>query len=270
VSHPPIIWTMRRSGSTTLATLVAEFSDFPRMEHEPFNPGRVLHPVVERFVAARDEDRLRAEIREALADRPVLKHCFDILPVPLHRVLFEVTCDLGYRHVLLERRDEAARLLSLALARQTNAWGKAQAKDIYAEIHAGKRTLAPIPEEELLAECRTAGERRRMLAGLFRAAGVRPFLLVFEELFESPEAGRRRLDALVDWLEQERDPQAFAAKSTDSLTTTGQDTGSIVSFVPNIDRLMAALRAAQPETSPFDGLTIGSSPAPGGTVRTTG
>jgi len=58
---------MRRSGSTTLATLVADFSDFPRIEHEPFNPGRVLHPIVERFVASRDEDRLREEIREALA-----------------------------------------------------------------------------------------------------------------------------------------------------------------------------------------------------------
>ena len=256
---------MRRSGSTTLATLVADFSDFPRIEHEPFNPGRVLHPIVERFVASRDEDRLREEIREALAARPVLKHCFDILPVPLHRVLFEVTCDLGYRHILLERRDEAARLLSLALARQTNAWGKAQANGIYAEIFAGTRALEPIPEQDLLAECRTAEQRRRMLAELFRAAGVRPFLLVFEELFEAPEAGRRRLSALFDWLEQERDAQAFAARSTESLTTTGQDTGSIVTYVPNIDPLMATLRAAQPETSPFEGLTAGTPQAPGQT-----
>lgn len=257
MSHPPIIWTMRRSGSTTLATLVADFSDFPRIEHEPFNPGRALHPIVERFVASRDEDRLHAEIREALAGRPVLKHCFDILPVPLNRVLFEVTCALGYRHILLERRDEAARLLSLALARQTNAWGKAEARKIHAAIFAGDRVLEPIPEEALLDECRNAGQRRRMLAELFREAGVRPFPLVFEELFDAPEDGRRRLAALMDWLEQERDAEAFAARSTESLTTTGQDTRSIVSYVPNIDALIAALRQAQPEISPFDGLVVG-------------
>jgi hypothetical protein len=100
-----------------------------------------------------------------------------------------------------------------------------------------------------------------MLAGLFREAGVRPFPLVFEELFETPADGRRRLAALLDWLQQERDAEAFASRSTESLTTTGQDTQSIIAYVPNIDALTDALRKAQAETSPFDGLLVDDTPS---------
>lgn len=47
----------------------------------------------------KNKARLRADMEAALAPRPVIKHCYEIMSTELNRTLMEVASGLGYVHV---------------------------------------------------------------------------------------------------------------------------------------------------------------------------
>jgi hypothetical protein len=128
--RPFILWTVRRTGGTALMALLTRLSTCPTIQHEPFNRNRKLGHVtalvlpeegVARPVVATELD---AALRDALARPKNIKHCIDHLPSALHMALLRVASELGYRHAVLFRRDEAARARSLAWPLQRARGGR--------------------------------------------------------------------------------------------------------------------------------------------------
>lgn len=240
MSHPHIIWTMRRTGGTSLATLLQRYSPYPVVDHEPFNAGRAWHPIVEKFKTdAREAEKM---LREALRKRPVIKNCYDMYPAKLHGLLMQLTTEAGYRHIVLDRRNEADRLLSLALAAQTGSWGRKTARAVYAEILDGTRKLEAISEAYLLKQMRQAAQCRKWLAGTMAAAGLTPHVVFFEEMYGSDADGETRVREVFRFLEIPMEPaDRFAADLHETLHKKSQGTGDIVPMVPNISKLKTLL-----------------------------
>ena len=68
-TRPFIIWTLRRTGGTNLATRLMALSQYPKLEHEPFNPDRVHGHVTRNWVEhcdgyALDEESGRSALVE--------------------------------------------------------------------------------------------------------------------------------------------------------------------------------------------------------------
>jgi len=118
---PVVLWTVQRTGGTSLATALAGLFPSPQIEHEPFNQGRVWSKYLR-------EDDPQAQIREALpgllGDRPLVKHCCELHPHWLSRLLLEASSQAGYRQVVLIRQDETEWMMSLVFAERTGLWGK--------------------------------------------------------------------------------------------------------------------------------------------------
>ncbi|WP_425102313.1 hypothetical protein [Tropicibacter sp. S64] len=231
MSFPYIIWTMQRTGGTTLATLLAELSEHPGVQHEPFNQDRKFGHVVTHW---QDQEKLRSELEEALAARPVIKHCHELMPHVLNATLMEVSIALGYRHIVLERGAEVDRILSLELAKITGAWGSDQAKRIYRRIEAGDIEVEPIDIPRALAHMRLCAERRAVLEGLFDAHGQSPYRVRFEDVYTDPAAGRGLVEDLLGFLGIDYAARGdFDALVTEALLKKGQNSVRVADAVPN-------------------------------------
>lgn len=242
MSAPHIIWTMQRTGGTTLAGLLSTLSDFPGVEHEPFNHERLYGWVVRNWQTHRDTDDLTADITKALEKRPVIKHCYELLPPALNQTLLRVSTELGYLHIILDRRAEVKRILSLELAKQTGAWGGKEAREIFAEIKDGTRTLAPMDIEAALQHLEACQQRRRDLVALFQDAGIDPFVVYFEDVYSDFEAGSVLVRALIDFLEIDIKAQdKFEKMVEDALRHKGQNSARVMDAIPNIEETRAAL-----------------------------
>lgn len=235
MSFPYIIWTMQRTGGTTLAALLADLSEYSGIEHEPFNPERMLGWVTKGWLETRDEEKLRADMAKALESLPLIKHCYELLPLEVNRVLMEVSCALGYRHIILDRRAEPRRVLSLELAKLTGAWGGKDAGAVYGQIERGELQLEPMNVDGALRHMTYCQKQRQALQDLFTAQGTSAFVIYFEDVYADPEAGRQRIRRLLDFLGI--DPAAHAdyeAWVDDALLRKGQNSARVMEAVPNI------------------------------------
>ena len=249
VSYPYIIWTMRRTGGTTLAALLATLSEHPGVAHEPFNPDRLFGAIATAWAQDPDPERLHAELTEVLARRPLIKHCYELHPAPFNEILLEVATGLGYRHMVLDSRAEVDRIQSLELAKITGVWGPDEAEAAYDRIARGEEVLAPIPVPQAVQHMRFCASARARLTAQFDALGVDPHVVFFEDVYAGPdpEAGISRVYAILRFLEI--DPKAHPksyAMIVDALTNKGQKTRRIMDAVPNLDEAQAALCAEMP------------------------
>lgn len=249
MSHPFIIWTMRRTGGTSLATLLMKLSDHPGTQHEPFNFDRAFGHVLENWQHEQDVLAMRGAIRQILKrNTPTIKHCYELMPLKLNRALMQVSSNLGYRHIVLERRDEVARILSLELAKMTGAWGKDAAGEIYEAIEQGKRKVAPLDLPHALAHLHKCQQDRANLAALFDEYGQAPFVVSFEDMYTDYDQGRAKLQELLDFLGIDISEQPdFEDQARATLVQSGQNTARIQRHVPNLDEACQHLQQA------FDG-----------------
>lgn len=248
---PILIWTFRRSGSTSLADLLAVASGRD-MLHEPFNGDRVFGRVTQAYRESENRDQLRSDVRSALRTHPNIKQCYDILPQPVHRVLLGQARKAGYRHVVLDRGVDLERALSLELALQTDVWGPSGARDSYPEILAGRRTLAPLSVARVKECLRSGMARRRWLAAHFDELGISPEIVFFEQVFGPQAEGRARVLSLMAALGL--DPAGvtgFEQAMERALTGTSQGSASVLDLVPNIAELRAEIASCDFGPNPW-------------------
>ena len=260
MSDPYMIWTMRRTGGTSLASLLMRYAPFPPLEHEPFNAGRVWHHIVEKFQAPDGSVATEAALRSALRDRPVIKNCYDLHPRTLHALLLRLTTELGYRHIVLDRGNEADRVLSLALAAQTSVWGYQSARREYSEILEGRRKLEPIPEANVLEPMRRAQARRVWLADALEAAGITPHVVFFEEIYSPEVDGKARVRAIFRFLDTPMEPaDQFEVDLHETVHEKSQGSARILPLVPNIAELQGLLASELPpaDSSPWTRFAAG-------------
>jgi LPS sulfotransferase NodH len=251
LSAPYIIWTMQRTGGTTLAVLLAELSEHPKVKHEPFNVERPFGFVTRHWLSGGDDAQLAADMATVLDARPVIKHCHELVPTPLNRALMAASVARSYRHIVLDRRPETDRILSLKLAEQTGIWGWKSAREAYDAITADRQALKPLDVQAALAHLRHCQARRQALSALLHNANQTPFVIYFEDIYSDPSIGRENIRRLVEFLDIDpaEHPQ-YENQVSDALLNRGQDSGRILDLVPNIAEARAKL-AAQAQMATF-------------------
>lgn len=241
---PFLILTLRRTGGTSLTTFMSAASAFERSFHEPFNVDRVWGQIVRDYAASQDIVALRESVAGVLAERPNIKHCFEIIPYPVTKVLIEVCAELGYKIYMLTRKMESKRLLSVLLAEMTGVWGPDQAAKVYPKILSGDRTLGVIPAEKARKRASMDATSIGVVVSMLRHQNVDYDWLVFEDLYfgDTPlKEHARRLARELGILINADDERLAVLGSSKS-----QDTGSIADHVPNLKEIMDIVRLYSP------------------------
>ncbi|WP_299694787.1 hypothetical protein [uncultured Tateyamaria sp.] len=264
MSDPFVIWTMRRTGGTTFTSLLTTLSEHPGTQHEPFNPDRKFGQITRDWTDHKDPTRLMDGLDKALADRPLIKHCYELVPEMVNMALIKAASARGYRHIVLDRGAEVDRIISLELAKVTGAWGAQEATGIYTEIAQGHRTLEPVDIDQACNHMTACAALRRWLASQFDAALHTPLLVYFEEIYGDFETGRRTIEEVLACLGIVPDdhPQ-YEALLIEALTEKAQNSQSIAGAVPNMDALRTRLEQVYAsEGFRFEQATRSHVPAP--------
>lgn len=242
MSDPFVIWTMRRTGGTTFTSLLTTLSDHPGTQHEPFNPDRKFGHVTQGWIDTKDPAQLMDGLDKVLADRPLIKHCYELMPEMINLALIKATSERGYRHIVLDREAEVDRIISLELAKVTGAWGADAAAEIYADIANGAKTLDPIDVGQACDHMMACASQRRWLTSQFDTAQRTPLLVYFEEIYGDFEAGRHTIEELLKCLDITPGAHPDYEKLLiEALTEKSQNSRSIADAVPNMDALRTAL-----------------------------
>ncbi|HBS50774.1 MAG TPA: hypothetical protein DEA05_12150 [Rhodobacteraceae bacterium] len=236
---PILILTLRRTGGTSLAQFLANLPGSGPFKHEPFNVDRPFGQVHSAFRETQDRTALDRDIAEVMRDHPNVKHCIDNTPYRLSTGLIDFARDAGYRFLVLTRRDNARRLLSLAVAQSTGAWGSRQAAKVYPAIRSGEIKPAPIDIPGLARIMRNDFHNLGVVMTHLRNNRISHEWIVFEDFYggEAPvEVQARELAGRF----------GFDIGPDHPLLDTfgksgGQGTETITGFIPNIDEARAAL-----------------------------
>ncbi|WP_299548472.1 hypothetical protein [uncultured Tateyamaria sp.] len=236
---PWLILTLRRTGGTSLTSFLAEVSQFPTIEHEPFNTDRIFGHITRDFLETGDMIAMQGAVKQAVARNPNIKHCVEIIPLEMTRALIDTCQAQGYGFMVLTRRDEARRMLSLLLAISTGAWGPEMAADIYPEIIAGTRQATPIDLQMVRNRVRQDYFTIGRTLSLLRNRQIDYQWLLFEELYLGETPIETQAPAIAAKLGIEiaaDDPRLMAFSERD-----GQKSGSIAHHVDGYDAAVALL-----------------------------
>ena len=255
MSNPFLIWTMRRTGGTSLAALINKYARFPVL-HEPFNSGRPWNDLVVAYDAAEagKEPTLAIEqiLHSRLSGQIIVKNCYDLHKLGLHQDLMRTATSLGYKHVILDRHNEEDRILSLALAAQTGAWGKATAETVYPDILEGRRRLDPLKIKRVLGDRERAHARRLWLHKTMQEAGIKPIVVFFEDIYNKGAEGEQFVRDLFDALAIPKEPPEIFEKDLHStVQERSQGSARLLSLVPNIKAVRRALSGTSEWPNPF-------------------
>lgn len=236
---PWLILTLRRTGGTSLTGFLGEVSQFPNIEHEPFNRDRIFGHITREFLETNDVAAMQDAVKEAVTDTPNIKHCVEIIPLELTRALIDTCQAKGYGFIVLTRRDEARRMLSLLLAISTGAWGPKMAADIYPKIIAGTRQAKPIDLQMVRSRVRQDYFTIGRTLSLLRHRQIDYQWLVFEELYLSDtriETQARAIAAKLGIRIAENDPRLMTFSEQG-----GQKSGRIAQHIEGYDAAVALL-----------------------------
>lgn len=235
---------MRRTGGTTFTSLLTTLSDHPATQHEPFNLDRKFGHVTKTWIEKKDPALLMEGLDQVLADRPLIKHCYELMPEMVNLALIKATSERGYRHIVLDRKAEVDRIISLELAKITGAWGAKEAETVYREITNGNRRLDPVDIEHACDHMMACAAHRRWLTCQFDAALHTPLLVYFEEIYGDFETGQRTVEEVLKCLGITPGAHPKYEKLLiEALTKKAQNSYSIADAVPNMDTLRKRLEA---------------------------
>ncbi len=246
MSKPFFIWTMRRTGGTSLTNLLMQMSEYKEVEHEPFNRDRVFANIAadhkEQF-ANKDTVMVKQTLRELFADKPLIKHCYEIADINFNKVLVTSLKDTEYKHIFLSRRDEVSRMLSLCLAYQTNVWGKHGSEKMYEMIKSGKRLLEPFNMDHVKEEAMIAIQKTRRVQELLTQNSMLCKVVYFEDFFVGERHKRlHNLNKLFSYLEFDTSViQRDRDQIEQALFSRSQKSNRIIKYVPNHKEVKAML-----------------------------
>lgn len=176
--HPFIIWTLRRTGGTNLATHLGV------EHHEPFNEDRVFGDVSKAWRQNVDEAWLKSLVNAALNGKPSIKHCVETVPDEVTQELVRQSVKLGYQQVFLIRRKPYGRLLSLKFAESFNIWGPEHVlKESLTEVSTAVAEQN-LPIDSMIRQ--EVGDRKtlQLVFEQILSLGAKPAVVVFEDLYD--------------------------------------------------------------------------------------
>jgi hypothetical protein len=246
MSHPFIIWTMQRTGGTALAQLLMDISEHEAAEHEPFNWDRQFGSVTKSWHSTKDDLTLSAALTQILAQRVLIKHTYELRDIQFNIHLMQAAVNADYRHVFLGRRDELSRLVSKFVAEANGTWFKDYATRVYEKIRSGERTLNPLPVSKVTTTYRRCRDMTTEIRQSFNKFGVKFHEIYYEDIYVGEHEERIiRLNGLLQFLDLTPDmTETHRSNIEERIFRQGQDTQSILKFVPNLAEVTEAVRAA--------------------------
>jgi hypothetical protein len=231
---PHIVWTLRRTGGTTLASLLSSLSSHPTVEHEPFNQGRAFGGVANAYEARRLEEYERG-IREIIASQYVIKHCFEVRSWDFNLDLASRFSDGGYKNLILIRKDEPKRLLSLAVALETGSWGPAKAEAVLEQLRRTPKNSIELNIPRFQVEHERCQQRLARLQSHFESRSIPYRLVFFEDVYKGDRAKRiERLEELLAFLELGPPTES----SLQRLFTRAQKSNEIYDYIANSEQFL--------------------------------
>ncbi|HEX8234272.1 MAG TPA: hypothetical protein VF559_13110 [Caulobacteraceae bacterium] len=190
-----IVWTLRRTGGTTLQRILQLAYQEGRVYAEPFNWDRAFGPYSKRLARGGSAAEFYASLLPEL-DRPlVIKHCVELMQRKVNAALFSVSLLQEFRHVILYRKDELARMRSLVIAESTGFWGQSRvdAYDDYLGKH--PQIIKPYDEAKTLRVVDFGIEQLRAIRTALKELKIGFTELRLEELYaDGPEAAYDTLE----------------------------------------------------------------------------
>lgn len=240
MKQPFIIWTMRRTGGTSLGNAIAKVGDYT-LEHEPFNWDRTFGSITKAFSNTRKNfDFLSEQLQEQCIDKGIcVKHCYEVVGGVLNESLVEVFSEAGYKHIIWRRENELLRLLSLYTAKQTDVWGKHGAKDAYEKYLSGERTLDAYDIDSMMSHYKMCKKFGKSIEESLAKANVDYKELTFEKFYSGELEDRKAsLKSICEWLEI---PASDFEKTIDdcsfNLMKAGQNSSALYAKIPNIEKI---------------------------------
>jgi len=238
MSKPFFIWTMRRTGGTSLTDLLMKMSEHQVVEHEPFNLDRVFGYITQAYKKQsvnEDTSEVSFSLDRLFMSKPLIKHCYEITDSNFNKILINSLKDTDYKHIFLLRRDEVSRMLSLFLAYQTNVWGKHGSEERYNMIKSGEKVLKPFDMEHVREEEETAILKTKMIQKFLNEENIFYKIVYFEDFFTGKKDIRlNNLNDLFYYLEFDKKiVKEYKNLIEQTIFNKSQKSSSILEYVPN-------------------------------------
>lgn len=176
-----VIWTVQRTGSTTLANIL-ELLYNQSILHEPFNSNRSM-------AYKRDKEVLIQQLK-SLQQKPIsIKHCWNVHSPQYNQLILNFTIEEGYRIILLYRENALAREISSQLAKQTGVWGQSSIKKYPNYL---EQELLSLNIKQMKKNIETYLEQLKEYKNYLIQKKVNFFEVSFEDLFENSLETRLR------------------------------------------------------------------------------
>ncbi|MGB3405207.1 MAG: hypothetical protein WBA77_21165 [Microcoleaceae cyanobacterium] len=197
MNQPFIIWTMRRTGGTSLANILGILAN-KKVEHEPFNWDRSFGDITKTFQNDYKNFNLLEQSLEArcFSAQINVKHCYEIAGQVFNDAIIDIFSKSCYKHIMLTRQNELLRLLSLYTAKYTEAWGKHGSEEIYKKYKSG---IAQLPNYDIADmqyhanHCNQATDKVRQKLIDY---GVNVYEVSYEDLFTDAKSLDQRKEIL--------------------------------------------------------------------------
>ena len=243
MSKPFFIWTMRRTGGTSLTTLLTDISEFNNVQHEPFNTDRQFGRFIQDFRNAKEHQEIASELDAVLVDTPLIKHCYEIFGKEFNKLILESTVKQDYKHIFLKREDEISRIVSLFLAQQTSVWGPEQKKKKYDDIISGKSELVSFNIENMVKHYKWCQNITRKIQTELIENGKGFKSISFEDFYVGDRDDRlKNLYDLFDYLEFNSDvSQVYKNLIEEKIFNSSQNSQDVLEYVPNYKEAISVL-----------------------------
>ena len=252
MEQPMIIWTLRRTGGTSLASLLFKNSSFKGLQHEPFNQERVWGDVTYDWrqqegkalddIAEYDLSSIQDRIFQYVSSKRNIKHCIDNIPFTITKFLLEASQDVGYKHILLLRKNQLQRILSLLVAQQVT-WKHGYSPDVAAEkIESGEFVMPEIAFGDINRKFIESSQIVGRLYEAFHQNDIPYYRVYFEDLYSSDLGAQERVQnamRILDYLEIEnRDTTIIQEK----IFNASEHTQAIYEHIPNYAQLESLMK----------------------------
>jgi hypothetical protein len=246
LSFPFIIWTLQRTGGTSLTELLMLMSEHKATDHEPFHLSRAFGRVTEHWLATHDVAVLDRAMAQIFAERYLIKHCYELLPESLNAALARAAAKAPYRHVLLLRRDELSRLVSMSIAEANGTWFRDWARKVYSDVAKGDRRFEPLSLERIVTHYKGCLASTAHTKKLLKKLRIAPLRLFYEDLYMGERETRIAvLHKLFDFLDLSAETRALHQQDIeDKIFAGGHETAKVLQHVPNLMAVETALAAA--------------------------
>ncbi len=239
MSKPFFIWTMRRTGGTSLTVLLETISEYQEIQHEPFNGDRVFGSIIQKFHKGKE---ITQDLDMILNDTPLIKHCYEIFDREFNDLIINASIKQNYKHIFLIREDEVSRIMSLFLAQQTNVWGHRSAQK-YELIITGQESLFPFDIDKLIAQYELDQKRTNEIKEMLAVKHKQYNVVSFEDIYTGSRKKRlKNLQELFNFLEFNKNTMhEFKDEIEKWIFNSSQNSKSILEYVPNYKEAEKAL-----------------------------